>query len=123
MIKLKNLLKELGAGDTAAVRGLMSMTSASETRYPQEQKDEAIEYMLNATGATPDTLRMALRQLSAAEQWEIQKAVFGILKGTPRTSTDSDSNNNGFPDETESNIDIDARRANMGYGQGRYQGD
>ena len=121
MIKLKNLLKEQGAGDTAAVRGLIGMVSASETRFNQEQKDEAIEYMLNATGATPDTLRMALRQLSAAEQFEIQKAVFDILKGTSTSSNDSDSNNNGYPDQTES--DIEARRANMGYGQGGYQGD
>jgi len=122
MIKLKNLLKEQGAGDTAAVRGLIGMVSASETRFDQQQKDEAIEYMLNATGATPDTLRMALRQLSAAEQFEIQKAVFDILKGTSTSSNDSDSNNNGYPDETET--DVEARRANMGYGQRNgYHGD
>jgi len=121
MIKLKNLLQEQGAGDTAAVRGLISMVSSKETRYDQQQKDEAIEYMLNATGATPDTLRMALRQLTAAEQFEIQKVVFGILTIKKTTSTDSDANNNGYPDETES--DREARRANMGYGQGRYQGD
>ena len=121
MIKLKNLLKEQGAGDTATTRGLINMVSASETRFDQQQKDEAIEYMLNATGATPDSLRMALRQLSASEQFEISKAVFDILKGTSTSSNDSDSNNNGYPDKTES--DIEAARAARGYGQGRYQGD
>jgi len=40
----------------------------------------------------------------------------------PANAADADSNNNGFPDETES--DIAARRANMGYGPGNYyQGD
>ena len=121
MIKLKNLLNEQGAGESAAVRGLLHMVSAADSRYNQEQKDEAIEYMLNATGATPDTLRMALRRLSAAEQFEIQKAVFDILKGVSSTPTDSDSNNNGYPDQSES--DIEAARAARGYGQGRYQGD
>ena len=121
MIKLKNLLNEQGAGDTAAVRGLIHMVSDADSRYDQSLKDEAIEYMLQATGANPDTLRMALRQLSAPEQFEIQKAVFDILKGSTSASTDSDSNNNGYPDETES--DIEAARAARGYGQGRYQGD
>jgi len=121
MIKLKNLLNEQSAGDTAAVRGLMHMVSPVETRYDQELKDEAIEYMLISTGATTDTLRMALRQLSAQEQSEIQKAVFDILNGKSTASTDSDSNNNGYPDETES--DREAARAARGYGQGRYQGD
>jgi hypothetical protein len=36
-------------------------------------------------------------------------------------ANDSDSNNNGFPDETEQ--DPELARSIRGYGQGRYQGD
>jgi len=49
-------------------------------------------------------------------QHEIEAAA-----GPAITSTDSDSNNNGYPDQTES--DIEAARAVRGYGQGRFQGD
>lgn len=121
MIKLKNLLKEQGAGDTSLVRGLIGMTSPTETRFDDECKQEAMQYLLNAVQATPETLRSNLSQLTYAEQSELHKEVIKILRGNKSTSTDSDANNNGYPDETES--DVEARRANMGYGQGRYQGD
>ena len=121
MIKLTDLLKEGGVGETSLVRGLIGMISPAETRFDDNLKDEAMQYLLNAVQATPETLRSNLSQLTYAEQLELHKEVIKILQGDKSMSTDSDSNNNGYPDETET--DIEARRANMGYGQGRYQGD
>ena len=50
---------------------------------------------------------------------EIQTMLLDVEKAIE--ATDSDSNNNGFPDATEQNPEL--ARDIRGYGQGRYQGD
>ena len=105
MINLKDLLAKENAKKT-----ITEQPVGSYARYVKIGLDRINQ--LVQTGALD-------KFTEATDLIKIQTMLLQIEKAI--AGTDSDSNNNGFPDETE--LDPELARSARGYGQGKYQGD
>lgn len=104
MINLKNLLKK------ESKQTITEQPIGSYMRYVKVGLDRINK--LVSEGALD-------KFTDAGKLIEIQTMLARVEKAI--AASDSDSNNNGFPDQTEQNPEL--ARDIRGYGQGRYQGD
>ena len=104
MINLKNLLKK------ESKQTITEQPIGSYMRYVKVGLDRINK--LVSEGALD-------KFTDAGKLIEIQTMLVRVEKAIE--SADGDSNNNGFPDQTEQNPEL--ARDIRGYGQGRYQGD
>lgn len=105
MINLKDLLNA-----DSSKKPIMEQPIGSYARYVKIALDRINQLVSNG----------ALNKFTeAGDLIQIQTMLAQVEKAIE--ANDSDSNNNGFPDETEQ--DPELARSIRGYGQGRYQGD
>jgi len=113
MINLKDLL-----ANKTAKKTITEQPIGAYARYVKDELGVLTQLIQNgALNKITDSSKLMQIQTMLKQ---VQNAIADAA-GPAITSADSDSNNNGFPDKTEQNPELE--RDIRGYGQGNYQGD